>query len=235
MNIKERILFEDNHLLIVNKEAKELVQGDKTGDPTLADHLKAYIKVKYKKPGEVYLGIVHRIDRPTSGVVVFTKTSKALARLNAQFANREVKKSYWALVEGHVADDKARLEHMLLRDGNRNKSFVSMTPQAKKAVLSYEVMHRVDKYSLLAVSLETGRHHQIRCQLAKIGHPVQGDVKYGARRGNKDNSIGLHAQSIAFNHPTLKDPVSLSASPPKQGIWHIAPPNMKDLKKTLHD
>jgi len=229
------ILFEDNHILVVNKPAGLLVQGDKTGDPCLKDWAELDIAKRHNKSGKAFIGVVHRLDRPTSGLVVLAKTSKALARLNAQFANREVKKSNWALVEGHVADDKARLEHMLLRDGNRNKSFVSMTPQAKKAVLSYEVMHRVDKYSLLAVSLETGRHHQIRCQLAKIGHPVQGDVKYGARRGNKDNSIGLHAQSIAFNHPTLKDPVSLSASPPKQGIWHIAPPNMKDLKKTLHD
>lgn len=215
------ILFEDNHLLVVNKPAGLLVQGDKTGDPCLKDWAELDIAKRHNKPGKAFIGIVHRLDRPTSGIVLLAKTSKALARLNAQFANRDVEKTYWALVEGNVADDRARLEHMLLRDGNRNKSFVTTSPQAKKAVLSYEVMRRVDNYSLLKVTLETGRHHQIRCQLAKIGHPIQGDVKYGARRGNKDNSIGLHAQQIAFTHPTTKTPVDLNTSPPKQGIWHV--------------
>lgn len=215
------ILFEDNHLLVVNKPAGLLVQGDKTGDPCLKDWAEVDVAKRHNKSGKAFIGVIHRLDRPTSGIVMLAKTSKALSRMNAAFAGREIEKSYWALVEGNVTTDEATLEHLLKRDGKRNKSFVSMQAGAKSARLNYKVIKRMDNFSLLDVTLETGRHHQIRCQLAKIGHPIQGDVKYGARRGNKDNSIGLHARQIAFKHPTLKTPISLSAEPHKQGIWHV--------------
>jgi 23S rRNA pseudouridine1911/1915/1917 synthase len=221
MNIKERILFEDNHLIIVNKEAKELVQGDKTGDPTLADHLKAYIKVKYKKPGEVYLGIVHRIDRPTSGVVVFTKTSKALARLNAQFEKRSPRKTYWAVVDKSFPTQKGNLTHWMTRNQKQNKSkaHINEVPNSKIAKLSYKRIQEFEHYCLLEVTLETVRHHQIRAQLSSLGFPIHGDLKYGADRSNKDGSISLHARKLQIEHPITNETVSFVANPQKSGIW----------------
>ena len=221
MEVHKRILFEDNHLLIVNKEAKELVQGDKTGDPTLADHLKTYIKEKYNKPGEVYLGIVHRIDRPTSGVVVFTKTSKALARLNAQFEKRIPKKTYWAMVDKTFPNQEGTLTHWMTRNQKQNKSKAhkNEVPNSKIAKLSYKRVQEFERYCLLEVSLETGRHHQIRAQLSALGFPIQGDLKYGANRSNKDGSISLHARKLQIEHPTTKETISFVANPESMGIW----------------
>lgn len=221
MDVKNRILFEDNHLLIVNKEAKELVQGDKTGDPTLADHLKEYIKIKYNKPGEVYLGIVHRIDRPTSGVVVFTKTSKALTRLNAQFEKRIPKKTYWAVVDKTFPNTEGKLTHWMTRNQKQNKSkaHINEVPNSKIAKLSYKRIQEFEHYCLLEISLETGRHHQIRAQLSTLGFPIQGDLKYGANRSNKDGSISLHARKLEIEHPVTTEKISFVANPQKTGIW----------------
>ena len=221
MDVKNRILFEDNHLLIVNKEAKELVQGDKTGDPTLADHLKEYIKVKYNKPGEVYLGIVHRIDRPTSGVVVFAKTSKALIRLNAQFEKRIPKKTYWAVVDKIFPNTEGKLVHWMTRNQKQNKSkaHINEVPNSKIAKLSYKRIQEFEHYCLLEISLETGRHHQIRAQLSTLGFPIQGDLKYGANRSNKDGSISLHARKLEIEHPVTTEKISFEANPQKTGIW----------------
>ena len=193
MDIKRRILFEDNHLIVVNKEAKELVQGDKTGDSTLADHLKAYLKIKYNKPGKVYIGIVHRIDRPTSGVLVFTKTSKALIRLNEQFKKRSPKKTYWAIVGKEFPSQEGKLIHWMTRNQKQNKSKAhkNEVPNSKIAKLSYRRIQEFEHYCLLEITLETGRHHQIRAQLSALGFPIQGDLKYGADRNNKDGSITI--------------------------------------------
>ncbi len=221
MEVNKRILFEDNHLLIINKEAKGLVQGDKTGDRTLADHLKTYIKKKYNKPGEVYLGIVHRIDRPTSGVVVFTKTSKALARLNAQFEKRIPKKTYWAVVDKAFPNQEGTLTHWMTRNQKQNKSKAhkNEVPNSKIAKLSYKRVQEFEHYCLLEISLETGRHHQIRAQLSALGFPIQGDLKYNANRSNKDGSISLHARKLEIEHPITKVTMSFVANPQSTGIW----------------
>ncbi len=210
------ILYEDNHLLAINKRAGDLVQGDQTGDTPLPDLLKQYIKDKYNKPGNVFLGVIHRLDRPTTGVVLFARTSKGLERMNAAFKNRETQKSYWALVEGQITEN-GQLHHFLKKNPKNNKSvaFGRPEPGAKEAKLSYKVLNCGDRYTLLEVDLHTGRHHQIRSQFASIGHPIKGDVKYGARRGERDKSICLHARTLVFNHPTTKEPVRIEAGVPE--------------------
>ena len=214
------VVYEDNHLIIVNKAAGEIVQGDKTGDATLADSVKAYIKERYAKPGAVFLGVVHRLDRPVSGLVVFARTSKALARLNALFREGRVRKTYLAVVGREPSPAAATLTHWLTRNERLNKSFVhaAEVPGSKSAVLDYRLVGRSERYALLAVQLHTGRHHQIRCQLAAIGCPIRGDLKYGAPRSNPDGSICLHARSVEFEHPvthaTVRAVAPLPALPP---------------------
>ena len=202
-DISERILFEDNHLIIIDKLPGEITQGDKTGDAPLTDYVKAYIKAKYNKPGAVFLGLPHRIDRPTSGIVLLAKTSKALERLNKMFQNKEIQKTYHALVQGQVEQEQATLTHYLKKNEAQNKSYVVKEglAGAKKAILHYQVLRRLDHYTQLEIKLETGRHHQIRCQMAHMGHILKGDVKYGAKRANTDRSISLLAQKIEFLHP----------------------------------
>lgn len=218
------VLYEDNHLIAINKRAGDLVQGDKTGDIPLSDLVKEYIGEKYNKPGAVFLGVIHRLDRPTSGVVIFARTSKALGRMNALFASRQSHKTYWALVEGTPSNEKDRLQHFLKRNPKQNKSYAHLNevPDSKKAILSYTTIQNFDRYSLLEVDLETGRHHQIRCQLAAIGHPIKGDLKYGAARSNKDGSIHLHARQLEFVHPVRKEPIHIKAAPPKDPLWDLA-------------
>lgn len=224
------ILYEDNHLIAVNKAPGEIVQGDKTGDKPLSDILKDYIKAKYNKPGEVFLGVPHRLDRPTSGVVLFARTSKALVRLNEMFKDHEaIKKTYWAIVQGAPKQPEARLENWLIRNEAQNKSYVvesrkikvesTMMKDAKLAVLNYHTLAVGDHYTLLEVELLTGRHHQIRCQLAAIGCPIKGDLKYGAKRSNPDGSICLHARQITFVHPVRKEPLTITAPVPKGSLF----------------
>ena len=224
-----QVLYEDNHIIAVSKTCHEIVQGDKTGDTPLSEMVKAYIKEKYQKPGEVFLGVTHRLDRPTTGVVLFARTSKALTRLNAMFQSHElIRKTYWAIVEkaenGKVKgenDEAIRLENYLWRNEKQNKSFVvkAGTKDAKRAVLSYRAIAQSDRYTLLEINLETGRHHQIRCQLAAIGLPIKGDLKYGAKRSNPDGGISLHARKIEFVHPVSKLPISITAPVPEDTLW----------------
>ena len=217
-----RVLYEDNHLIIVNKAPSEIVQGDKTGDKPLSEVIKEYLKEKYHKPGNVFCGDTHRLDRPTSGVVVFAKTSKALSRLNELFRNGEVDKTYWAVVKNKPEKEEDRLTHYLIKNEKNNKStaFDSEKPHTKKAVLHYKLISTSEKYYLLEVDLETGRHHQIRCQLAKIGSPIKGDLKYGAERSNPDGSISLHARSISFIHPVSKERIEVIAPVPDENLWN---------------
>ena len=216
------VLYEDNHIIAVNKTCNEIVQGDKTGDTPLSETVKAYIKAKYNKPGEVFLGVTHRLDRPTSGVVLFARTSKALTRLNEMFKSHEqIKKTYWAIVQGAPKLPEARLENWLVRNEKLNKSFITKpgAKDAKQAVLNYKTLVRGENYSLLEVDLETGRHHQIRCQLAAIGCPVKGDLKYGAKRSNPDGGICLHARKIEFIHPVSKENICITAPVPNDSLW----------------
>lgn len=215
-----QVLYEDNHVIIVSKNAGEIVQGDKTGDTPLSETVKAYIKEKYAKPGAVFLGVVHRLDRPVSGVVLFARTSKALARLNEMFRTGQVQKTYWALVQNLPPQPAATLTHFLVRNEQKNKSFAydNERPGAKKAVLDYRVIAHTDRYHLLEVHLHTGRHHQIRCQLAAIGCPIRGDLKYGAPRSNADGSISLHARSLRFEHPVSHQIICVEAPAPFQSI-----------------
>ncbi len=201
-----RIIYEDNHIIVVYKEHGEIVQGDKTGDAPLSEKVKQYIKENYAKPGEVFLGVVHRLDRPVSGLVVFARTSKALARLNKMFANGEVHKTYWAITKNAPSDKSGTLVHWLVRNEKQNKSYAydNERPNSKRAELDYRVIGKSDNYYLLEIDLKTGRHHQIRCQLAKIGCPIKGDLKYGAKRSNPDGSISLQAHSMEFIHPVSK-------------------------------
>lgn len=219
--IAERVLFEDNHVLVVNKLPSELTQGDKTGDATLPDLLKSYIKEKYNKPGNVFLGVVHRLDRPTSGALVFARTSKALERLNAQFRDKETNKVYWAIVGQKPPAESGTLINYLKKNEAQNKSYVvsDNTPGAKKAILHYQLLEASERYFLLEIKLETGRHHQIRCQLAKLGCIIKGDLKYGDKRSNPDGSICLHARTLSFEHPTTKERISVEAPLPSLGIW----------------
>lgn len=214
-------LYEDNHIIIVCKAAGEIVQGDKTGDTPLSDIVKEYIKTRYNKPGNVFLGVVHRLDRPVSGIVVFARTSKALARLNDMFRNGDVHKTYWAITRNAPAAAEATLTGWIVRNEKQNKSYVydREVPQSKKAVLSYRAIGRSDNYSLLEVRLMTGRHHQIRCQLAAMGCPIKGDLKYGARRSNPDGSISLHARRIEFEHPVSHEHIAVEAPLPDDKLW----------------
>lgn len=216
------VVYEDNHVIIVNKSSSEIVQGDKTGDKPLSETVKEYIKEAYAKPGNVFLGVVHRLDRPVSGVVLFARTSKALPRLNDMFRNGEVRKTYWAIVKDAPPQPSGTLEHWLVRNEKQNKSYAydREVPNAKKAILNYRVIGSSDNYYLLEVDLKTGRHHQIRCQLAKMGCPIKGDLKYGAKRSNPDGSISLHARSISFTHPVSKQPIEAVAPVPEDNLWH---------------
>lgn len=225
------VVYEDNHIIIVNKSCSEIVQGDKTGDKPLSEKVKEYLKDKYAKPGNVFCGVVHRLDRPVSGLVVFAKTSKALARLNNMFKDKEVKKTYWAIVADKPRNDEAVLEDYLVKNERQNKSYAHPNPVqgSKKAILDYRVIGKSDRYYLLEVHLHTGRHHQIRCQLANIGCSIRGDLKYGARRSNPDGGISLHARHIEFVHPVSHITVSVTAPVPDEGVWKA----FKDRDSTL--
>ena len=215
------IVYEDNHLIIVNKSAGELSQSDYTKDLSLVDKVKNYIKTKYKKPGNVYLGLVNRLDRPTSGLVIFSKTSKSLARMNKLLKERKIKKIYHAVTEKSPNPKKGTLINFLKKNQIKNKSFIVNENElkSKKAILHYTLIKKLKNFFLIEIMLETGRHHQIRSQLANIGCVIKGDVKYGAKRANKDKSICLHAKNIEFIHPITKAKISLDASPPKSNIW----------------
>ncbi|MRM85536.1 RluA family pseudouridine synthase [Riemerella anatipestifer] len=220
--IQEQILYEDNHLLVINKKAGQLVQGDKTGDASLLELIKDFIKSRDNKPGNVFLGLVHRIDRPTSGLVIYAKTSKALTRLTQMIKNREVKKTYWAIVPKEMISPSQKLVHYLKKNEKNNKAiiFTKPTEGAKQAILSYNLMLSLDNYLLLEIDLETGRHHQIRAQLSKIGIPIKGDLKYGAPRSNSDGGISLHARKLEFIHPVSKEKITIVAPVPSQdSVW----------------
>ena len=216
-----QVLFEDNHIVIVNKRAGDITQGDKTGDKPLSDVVKEYIKEKYNKPGEVFLGVVHRLDRPTSGIIIFARTSKALERLNKMLREKTIQKTYWAIVKNQPKKESNTLINFLKKNPKNNKSsaFAKEIDGSKKAILHYKTIKKLDNYSLLEIDLETGRHHQIRCQLATIGSPIKGDLKYGFNRSNKDGSIHLHARKINFIHPVSKEEISIIAPVPNDVIW----------------
>jgi 23S rRNA pseudouridine1911/1915/1917 synthase len=215
------VLYEDNHLIIVNKNSGEIVQGDKTGDKPLSEIVKDYIKEVYCKQGNVFLGVVHRLDRPVCGLVVFARTSKALARLNNMFRNGDVHKTYWAITKECPQKSEGELINWIVRNEKQNKSYAydKEVPNSKKAILEYKVIGHSDNYTLLEVHLLTGRHHQIRCQLAKIGCPIKGDLKYGARRSNPDGSISLQAHKVEFVHPVSKKKIVVEAPVPKDNLW----------------
>jgi 23S rRNA pseudouridine1911/1915/1917 synthase len=217
-----QILHEDNHIIAINKRVGDIVQGDKTGDQPLSDVVKEYIKEKYNKPGEVYLGVVHRLDRPTTGIVVFAKTSKALTRLNEMFKNRDTQKTYWAVVKKTPEPQEATLEHYLTRNtkNNTSKAYTKEVPDSKLAKLDYKVIYKLTNYSVLEINLHTGRHHQIRTQLAAIGCPIKGDLKYGFNRSNPDGGIHLHARKLDFIHPVSKENISLLAPLPNESTWN---------------
>lgn len=217
-----QVVYEDNHLIAVYKASGEIVQGDKTGDEPLSDIVKRYLKEKHQKPGNVFLGVVHRLDRPVSGLVVFAKTSKALTRLNKMFRESEVHKTYWALTKNNPSQPEATLTNWLVRNEKQNKSYVydHEVPRSKKAILSYRVIGRSEHYNLLEVNLMTGRHHQIRSQLAAMGCPIKGDLKYGAQRSNPDGSISLLSRHVEFVHPVSKTLISLDSPLPDDALWH---------------
>ncbi|OFY84389.1 MAG: RNA pseudouridine synthase [Bacteroidetes bacterium RIFCSPLOWO2_12_FULL_35_15] len=216
------ILYEDNHIIAVNKRPSDIVQGDKTGDTPLSDFVKQYVKEKYDKPGDVFIGTVHRIDRPVSGIVLFARTSKALARLNAMFQSKEIQKTYWAVVKNRPEKESGKLIHYLIKNEAKNMSraFEKETPGALRSELDYELICSLDNYHLLEVKPQTGRHHQIRVQLSKIGCPIKGDLKYGFDRSNKDKSIHLHARKIEFIHPIKKENIVIVAPPPNDVLWN---------------
>ena len=220
-SIDREVLYEDNHLIILNKAPSSIVQGDKTGDEPLSEALKRYLREKYGKPGNVFVGVVHRIDRPVSGAVIFAKTSKALSRLTEMIKRGEIRKTYWAVVANRPPEAEARLVHYLTRNEEKNKSFASPVPSGKsqKAELIYRLCGRSDHYYLLEIRLLTGRHHQIRAQLAAIGCPIRGDLKYGAPRPNPGGSIHLHSRKVEMIHPVKKEPLSVTADPPRDPIW----------------
>lgn len=215
------VLFEDNHLIAINKPSGVLVQGDKTGDTPLSDLVKAYLVKKYHKPGDAYLGVIHRIDRPTKGIVLFAKTSKALTRMNKAFADRTPKKKYWAIVAGELTTDEFKLEHWLLKKPANNKSYAheKEVSGSKKGILSAKRLASSEHYHLLEIELETGRHHQIRSQLSKFGLPIRGDLKYGAKRSNSDGGIDLLAKSLSFKHPVTKETILINCPNPRSGAW----------------
>lgn len=217
-----QVLYEDNHIIAVNKRPSDIVQGDKTGDTPLSDFVKQYIKEKYNKPGDVFIGTVHRIDRPVSGIVLFAKTSKALARLNQMFQSKEIQKTYWAVVKNKPKSNKGKLVHYLKKNEAKNMSraFEKEQQGALRSELDYELILSLDNYHLLEINPHTGRHHQIRVQLSAMGCPIKGDIKYGFDRTNKDASIHLHARKIAFIHPVKKGPITIVAPPPDEVIWN---------------
>ena len=220
--MEEQIVYEDNHLLVINKKVGQLVQGDKTGDESLLELIKNFIKKRDGKPGNVFLGLVHRIDRPTSGLVIYAKTSKALSRLTQMVKNREIRKTYWAVVTKEMIPQSQRLTHFLKKNEKNNKAIVfpKATDGAKEAILTYHVIKNLDNYLLLEIDLETGRHHQIRAQLSKIGVPIKGDLKYGAARSNPDGGINLHARKLEFIHPVTKEKVEITAPiPQNDAVW----------------
>ena len=218
-----QILHEDNHLIIINKRVGDLVQGDKTGDKPLSEIVKEYIKEKYNKPGEVFLGVVHRLDRPTSGIVVFARTSKALTRMNELFSNRETQKTYWAVVKNKPLKSEDTLVHFIKRNekNNTSKAHLKEVPDSKSAVLDYTIIKSLDNYFALEINLHTGRHHQIRAQLSAIGCPIKGDLKYGFDRSNSDGGIHLHARKLVFNHPVSKENLTILAATPDDLIWNF--------------
>ena len=217
-----QVLFEDNHIIIVNKRVGDIVQGDKTGDKPLSEVIKEYIKDKYNKPGNVYLGVVHRLDRPTSGIVIFAKTSKALTRLNKLFATKNIKKTYWAIVKEKPSENEDTLIHYLRKNPKNNKStaYIKEVENSKKAILDYKLEEKLDNYYLLSVNLKTGRHHQIRVQLSTIGCVIKGDLKYGSNRSNKDGGIHLHSRSIEFTHPVKDEVIKITALTPNDNLWN---------------
>lgn len=216
-----QVLHEDNHIIVVNKRAGDIVQGDKTGDKPLSEVVKSYLKDKYNKAGNVYLGVVHRLDRPTTGIVLFSKTSKALPRLNKLFAEKTAKKTYWALVKNQPPKTSDTLVHWLKKNPKNNKStaYIKEVEGSKKAILHYKIIQTLDNFYLLEIDLETGRHHQIRVQLSSIGCPIKGDLKYGFNRSNKDASISLHARTLSFTHPVKKDAIKITAPLPEDALW----------------
>ena len=217
-----QILHEDNHLIVVNKRVGDIVQGDKTGDVPLSELVKEYIKNKYQKPGDVYLGVVHRLDRPTTGIVVFAKTSKALSRLNELFSSRQTQKTYWAVVKNNPPQEKDSLQHFISRNekNNTSKAHSKEVPNSKLAVLDYQIIQKLNAYYALEINLHTGRHHQIRAQLAAIGCPIKGDLKYGFDRSNPNGGIHLHARKLVFSHPVSKELLEITAATPKDVIWN---------------
>ena len=219
-NINIDVIFEDNHLIAVNKKSGEIVQGDKTGDEPLSERVKKYLKVKYNKPGNVFLGTIHRIDRPTSGIVIFAKTSKALSRMNEKFRQNKISKTYWAIVKNRLPKKNDLLEHYLLKNQKKNKSFLTTEEKGKFSVLEYNFLNNLNNYFLYEIFPKTGRHHQIRVQLSNMGSPIKGDLKYGAKRSNPNGGINLHAKKIDFNHPVTKENVSIEANCPKEKIWN---------------
>jgi 23S rRNA pseudouridine1911/1915/1917 synthase len=216
------VLHEDNHLVAINKAPGEIVQGDRTGHTPLSEKLKFYLKEKYDKPGNVFAGVIHRLDRPASGVVLFAKTSKALARMNKLFRDNMVEKVYWVIVKNVPDPEEGTLVHFLKKNGKQNKSYPvpENTTDTKKAITRYKLLNSSDNYYLLEVTIETGRHHQIRCQLAAIGCPVKGDLKYGFPRSNEDGSICLHAREIGFIHPVKNEKIKITADPPDDKLWN---------------
>lgn len=220
------VVYEDNHIIIVNKSSSEIVQGDKTGDTPLSDIVKQYLKEKYNKQGNVFVGVTHRLDRPVSGLVVFAKTSKALSRLNEMFKNSEIKKTYWTIVKNCPAKEEEELTNYLVRNEKQNKSYAydKEVKNSKKAILHYKLISHSENYYLLEVDLKTGRHHQIRCQLAKMGCPIKGDLKYGSPRSNSDGSICLHARKISFIHPVSKKVIEVEAPVPDDTLWKALVP-----------
>lgn len=217
-----QVLYEDNHIIIINKRVGDIVQGDQTGDKPLSDVVKEFIKDKYKKPGNVFLGVVHRLDRPTSGLVIFAKTSKALERLNKMLREKQIDKTYWAIVKNKPQKEQDTLNHYLKKNPKNNKStvFKKEIKDSKKAILHYKVINELNNYFLLEIDLETGRHHQIRCQLSKIGCPIKGDLKYGFDRSNQGGGIHLHAREIRFTHPVTKNEICIIAATPNDVIWN---------------
>ncbi len=218
------VLYEDNHIIVVNKRPGDIVQGDKTGDKPLSEVVKSFLKEKYNKPGNVYLGVVHRLDRPTSGIVLFSKTSKALPRLNKLFKDKDAKKTYWAIVKNAPPEESGTLIHYLKRNPKQNKSYAHTkeVPESKKAILDYKLLKNLNNYYLLEIDLHTGRHHQIRSQLSAIGCPIKGDLKYGFDRSNKDASIHLHARKLSFIHPVKKTSIKITAPVPDDTLWNAA-------------
>jgi len=217
------ILYEDNHLIALNKKSSEIVQGDRTGDATMPDAIKSYLKKKYNKPGNVFCGVIHRLDRPTSGAILFARTSKGLERMNKQFRDKETAKTYWAILENKPPSASGTLRNYLKKNEKQNKSYVSSkdTKGAKEAILHYRLLSSSERYHLVEVELETGRHHQIRTQFSKIGCCIKGDLKYGAKRSNNDGSICLHARKLSFSHPTKKEHISITAPLPENTFWNL--------------